>query len=269
MRPVLTILIIAAALILSFLFLTAPGFASKKKKAPYRKGRIAHRGLYAADQSVPENSIKAFSAAAEAGYGAELDVRLSADGEVVVFHDDTLARACGDGRRVDELTLEELRKLSLFGTEQRIPLFSEALAVTAKDRPLVVEVKNGARNKELCEKTLALLRGYDGEYCIESFNPFIVAWFRFHAPDILRGQLTQTPSEFEKADVKKPRAFILGCVLFDFAARPQFIAHRIGKKTFPVRLAEALGALKIGWTSHKKDDERGFDAVIFEHYTPD
>lgn len=268
MHPVFIILIVFSAVILLYLFLIAPGASSKKKKAPFRGGKIAHRGLYKKDQSVPENSLAAFGGAVAAGYGIELDVQLSKDGQVVVFHDDTLARACGEEKRADELTYGELSSLSLFGTEHRIPLFSEVLSVIGGAVPLVVELKNGKRNGELCEKTLALLRGYEGDFCIESFNPFIVAWFRFHARDILRGQLTQTPDEFRRAGRSAAESFILGRVLFDFAARPQFIAHRIGKKTFSVRAAEALGTMKFAWTCRKKGDGDGYDAIIFEHYEP-
>ena len=203
-----------------------------------------------------------------AGYGIELDVRLSKDGQVVVFHDDTLSRMCGVERRADELTYGELSSLPLFGTGHRIPLFKDALSVIGGEVPLVVELKTGGRNNELCEKTLALLRGYEGDFCIESFNPFIVAWFRFHARDILRGQLTQTPDEFRRAGRNGAESFILGRVLFDFAARPQFIAHRIGKKTFSVRAAEALGAMKVAWTVTDKSAEKDYDVYIFEHFMP-
>ena len=110
---------------LLFVYFTLPGHAKKDKKAHFYGRNIAHRGLYESDQSVPENSLGAFKRAVEHGYGIELDVQLSADGQVVVFHDDTLSRVCGLDKRVDELDYEELQKLSLFGTNERIPLFSE------------------------------------------------------------------------------------------------------------------------------------------------
>ena len=87
---------------------------------------------------------------------------------------------------------EELQKMRLLGTEQTIPLFTEVLSAFRQGGgPLIVELKNGRRNRELCEKTYALLQDYRGEACVESFNPFIVMWFRFHAKDLLRGQLAQ------------------------------------------------------------------------------
>ena len=188
---------------------------------------------------------------------------------MVVMHDDTLDRACGVAARVDELDLAELRKLPLFGTEERIPLFSEVLPLVNGRTPLIVELKNGPRNDELCEKTWQLLRKYPGAYCIESFTPLIVAWVRFHAPSVLRGQLAQMPAEYVRGGRSLAEAVVLGNTLLNVAARPQFIAYRIGPKPCCVRFAEALGAMPFGWTSHSRDSESGRDAVIFEYYQPD
>lgn len=88
----------------------APGYASKRQKAPFIGVNFAHRGLHTEDKRVPENSLEAFRLAAEAGYGIELDVQLSKDGRVVVFHDDTLDRVCGVRGRVDDYKYDELKK---------------------------------------------------------------------------------------------------------------------------------------------------------------
>ena len=262
-------LLTAGCLLAAPVVLLMPGQTAPSKRAVFEGRNFAHRGLHSEDQSVPENSLPAFALACEAGYGMELDVQLSRDGQVVVFHDDTLDRACGVAARVDALDFAELQKLSLFGTAERIPLFSEVLALVNGRGPLIVELKNGPRNAELCEKTWALLRTYPGAYCIESFNPLIVAWFRFHAPTVLRGQLAQPPEEYTKAGRGQAEAIVLGNTLLNAAARPQFIAYRIGPKPPTVRFAEALGALRFGWTSHSRESEDTHDAVIFEYYRPD
>ena len=258
-------LITLLVLLLLILFLLAPGLTSKKKNAPFYGQNIAHRGLYSKDQSTPENSLAAFNKAANAGYGMELDVQLSKDGKVVVFHDDTLNRVCEVNARVDSLDYEKLQDLRLCGTDERIPLFSQVLKTVDGRTPMIVELKSGPHNRELCEKTLALLKEYKGDFCVESFDPTIVAWFRFHAPRILRGQLSQ-PAKVYK--MKKPLGFILGNTLLNCIARPQFIAYMVGKKPLSVRLCEALGAMKVCWTSHDKANEHNYDVVIFEHYLP-
>ena len=248
-------------------FITAPGRADKGLKAPFQNRNFAHRGLHSRDRSVPENSLQAFELAAEAGYGIELDVQLSKDGQVVVFHDDTLNRVCGIDARVDELTYAELRDLSLLDTEEKIPLFSDVLSVIRGRGPLIVELKNGKSNRELCEKTCELLRKYDGEVCVESFNPMIVAWFRFHAKEFLRGVLAAPESEYN-GQTTKFTAFLLSNGLLNFVCRPQFIAYKIGKRPASINLSIALGAMNVGWTSHEIRNEKGRDAVIFEFYRP-
>ena len=257
---------VALGLLALPILLAAPGRGGKKK-LPFQGRNFAHRGLHTPDKQIPENSLAAFGRAAEAGYGMELDVQLSRDGQVVVFHDDDLLRVCGREERVEALTWPELHALSLCGTEERIPLFSQVLDLVDGRTPLIVELKSGKRNRELCRKTLALLRGYSGEACVESFDPRIVAWFRFHAPELLRGQLAQPPELYKS---KAPAArFLLGNTLLNFLSRPQFIAYKIGPRPLAVRLAELLGAMRVGWTSHDPENERGRDAVIFEFYRPE
>ena len=133
--------------------------------------------------------------------------------------------------------------------------------------PLLLEVKRGHNNRRLCALTLAALRTYGGPYCVESFDPTIVAWFRRNAPDILRGQLSQPPKDYGKA-LNKPAAAIVGNVLTNVIARPQFIAYKIGPKPLSVRLCEAMGAVRAGWTSRAWTHEHDYDIVIFEHYRP-
>ena len=258
----------AAAVILP-VFLTAPGRAGKRQKAPFFGRNFAHRGLHSPDKSVPENSLEAFRLAAEAGYGAELDVQLSKDGQVVVFHDDTLDRVCGVHGRVDEFSFEELQQMRLCGTAHRIPLFQEVLNTVRGRGPLIVELKNGRRNRELCEKTYALLENYQGEACIESFNPLIVAWFRIHGRDLVRGQLAAPMDEYTKDGRSKAQAFVLSRTLLNFLARPQFIAYKICFRPLTVRLSELLGAMKVRCASHAAENEKGRDAVIFEFYRPE
>ena len=250
------------------LYFFAPGAATPRMRAPFLGMNFAHRGLHSRDRSIPENSLEAFRLAARAGYGLELDVQLSKDGQVVVFHDPTLTRMCGVEKRVEELTLAELKEQRLCGTEQRIPLLTEALSVYRGAGPLIVELKTSSRNRELCEKTYAILENYRGEVCIESFNPFIVAWFRFHARDLVRGQLAAQMKDYLDDGMKPVLAFALSHNLYNPLARPQFIAYRIGPRPLSVRFTECLGAMRFGWTSHEPRNEKGRDGVIFEFYKP-
>ena len=250
------------------LFLTVPGKrAAKEAYAPFQNRNVAHRGLFEADQSIPENSLAAFSRAVEAGYGIELDVQLSKDGKVVVFHDDDLKRVCGVDQPVSALTFRQLQKLSLCGTQEKIPLFTDVLNLVAGKVPMIVELKSGRQNKLLCGKTKAILDEYHGEFCVESFDPRIMGWFKKNMPEVVRGQLSCQMDGY-KAGTPKLTSYVLSRCMMNFISRPQFIAYKVGPQPFSVRLAERLGAKKVCWTSHDPDNEKWYDTVIFEHYRP-
>jgi len=258
---------VAAAAAALPVIMLAPGKAPRSRKEPFMGLNCAHRGLHRKDKSVPENSLEAFRLAAELGYGIELDVQLSKDGQVVVFHDDTLNRVCGVDKRVDELDYAELKTLSLCGTEYTIPLFTEVLKLVDGRSNLIVELKGGRRNKELCEKTRDILDYYDGIFCVESFHPGIVRWFRKNAPDYLRGQLAMPVEDYQKS-LNPLLKFALSHGFTNLITRPHFIAYKIGPRPLSIRFAELLGAMKVGWTSHEAKSEKGRHCVIFEFYTP-
>jgi glycerophosphoryl diester phosphodiesterase len=248
-------------------FLTAPGRADRKRKEAFIGRNYAHRGLHSEPQAVPENSEAAFTAAAEKGYGVELDVRLTGDGKAAVFHDERLSRMCGSECRVDEMHMDVLKKLPLKGTEENIPSLQEALDTIDGRIPVILDIKSGKNNALLCEKILRTMDEHMGDYCVESFDPRILRWFRKNAPDILRGQLI-CPAGDLKGLAPKLRAFAVSRGLVNFLGRPHFISHKLGKKSLGVRLCEALGALRFAWTSLGFGNEEGNDAVIFEGYLP-
>ncbi len=246
-------------------YLLAPEKPDAIKTAPFKGRNFAHRGLHTKDGSAPENSLPAFKAAALLGYGVELDVHLTLDNKVVVFHDDTLERMCGDPRRIENVTYKELCALELDHSECKIPLLTEVFEVL-DGAPIILELKRGSRNELLCALTFAIMQDYKGDICIESFDPFIVGWFKKNAPHVLRGQLSCERSNLK--DISRPTAFMLSNLFTNFISRPNFIAYGIGKKPLTVKLCEKMGAMKVCWTSKSSENETGNDAVIFEHYMP-
>ncbi len=268
----LIILIVAAVLFLLLVFLVLPGYGCKEQKKIFYHRNLAHRGLHTADKSVPENSLAAFRRAAEAGYGIELDLQFSKDEQIVVFHDDTLKRVCGVDGRVDDYTYEELCNFRLCGTQERIPLFREVLEAVDARVPLLVEFKHGPKDNLLCEKTLPLLRDYKGEFCIESFSPFIVRWFKKNAPDILRGQLSASFEELKGGGPDWQMRILAHCFT-NVLARPHFIAYHVEKRSIWVKLADALGATRAVWTVRPANDieilKKKNDIIIFELYEPE
>ena len=265
-------IILPAVLLGLWLFLIAPGRAAEAAQAPFTGRAFAHRGLYELDQSVPENSLPAFQRAVEAGYGAELDVQRTRDGRIVVFHDDSLLRACGVDKAIRDFTYEELQAFPLFGTEARIPLFSDVLNVFDGRQPLIVELKYGPDWTLLCEATRQMLDEYRGPACVESFHPSMVRWFKLHDPKRLRGQLSEAAC-FSRKHLSLPLAFMMSRLLTNCLTRPQFIAYRVGPKPLSVRVTEGLGAMKVLWTAREPElhDQRMAEnhAVIFEGYRPE
>ena len=255
-----------------WLAMIMPARSTKEQRAPFCGRMYAHRGLFSKDQRTPENSLAAFRAAAEAGYGVELDVQLTRDKRVVVFHDDDLKRACGVDARVDAYSFEELQQLSLFKTTEKIPLFSDVLDAIGGRIPIIVELKSGGDWQTLCRETQQLLQAYKGDFCVESFHPMLVRWFYLHAPQILRGQLSEA-ARFSRKGLPLYQALLMSRLLTNILTHPQFIAYRVGPKCLSVRLCEGLGAMRVAWTARPTDDHaaltRQNDAIIFEHYRPD
>lgn len=260
-----------AIIVIIFVILLRPGKFSMTQLNMLHGVNCAHRGLHSQDKSIPENSLSAFAAAAKEGYGIELDIQLSKDGQVVVFHDDTLERVCGVQGRVDGFTYDELCQYRLHNTQEQIPLLTQVFEVVNSTVPLIIELKTGPNNNALCEAAIKLMREYSGHYCIESFDPRIVRWFYKNAPDILRGQLSDRPKSFMSLQPWYV-AFAVGNLLTNAICRPQFIAYNITKKPLLVKLAEGLGAMKVCYTARDGQNRSAVqmtnDCVIFEHYLP-
>ncbi len=163
----------------SFLnFLLAPRLSGRKRVHPFLGVKWAHRGLHDKKRGIPENSFPAFRAAIEAGDGIELDVHLTKDGQLVVFHDDTFERICGRRGRVEDTSYEEMQKYRLAETKERIPLLSEVLQLVDGKVPLLIEVKLPNTDTKICRKLDEELRKYHGEYMIQSFNSLVLRWMK-------------------------------------------------------------------------------------------
>lgn len=261
-------------LVLAGLYLLAicPNSGRQEQMRPFEETFIAHRGLHE-NPTVPENSLAAFRRAVDAGFGIELDVQLTTDDKLVVFHDDTLKRVCGDGRKLRELSYAELQELRLFGTEERIPLFSEVLELVGGGTPLVVEIKSGGRYPLTTELTYEMLRSYPGLYCVESFHPLVLRRLAELDPGILRGQLS---TDYSRENVHRPfwQRFLLTNLMLNFLSRPDFIAYdRQYTRQPSFRICRKLfGPVCAAWTVKNRrqlEEGRGLYSVfIFEGFVP-
>ncbi|TKA95062.1 phosphodiesterase [Cereibacter changlensis] len=170
--------------------------------AAFRTTPIAHRALHDRAAGRPENSRAAIRAAIAAGYGIEIDLQRSADGQAMVFHDDDLDRLTGAKGPVAALTAAELGATRLRDAEDGIPTLSEVLAIVAGRVPLLIELKDqtgdmGKAVGPLEAATAAALVGYDGPVALMSFNPHSIAEMARLAPNLPRGLVT---CDYDPAD---------------------------------------------------------------------
>ena len=255
---------------LTFLISIRPSVKKRDVMKRYKGVKFAHRGLQ--DDKLAENSMSAFAAAVECGYGIELDVRLSKDGELVVFHDDTLDRMTEAKGRVDSLTAEELSRLHLGGTEDGVPTFRQVLDLVDGRIPLLVEMKEDLGKYGVAKKTAEMLREYKGEYIVESFNPLSLARFGTLMPEVAKGLLCSNYMKNPK--MRNIKSFVVQNMLFNFHCKPDFIAYAHNDwKDAGISMIRTFYPKTplVCWTLKSAEEEaaakeHGFTAFIFENY---
>lgn len=139
----------------------------------YKNQIIAHRGIHD-NIKIPENSLKAFEIAINKNIPIELDIHLTKDNELIVFHDDNLKRMTNIEKNIEELTTDEIKKYKLLNTKEKIPTLIEVLNLVKGKVLIDIEIKGKKRIKKLIETLLKKLKNYSGEIIIKSFNPKIV-----------------------------------------------------------------------------------------------
>lgn len=264
--------IILGVVIVAYLIAIMPRMVGRPDYTPLMDHYYAHRGLHDNKTDAPENSMKAFRKAVDAGYGIELDVQLTKDRIPVVFHDESLKRVCGVDGNVRDYTYEELQQFSLCGSKERIPLFSEFLKLVDGKVPLIIEIKIHEDYKTVCQTADELIRGYKGDYCIESFNPLAVKWYKEHRPQVIRGQLS---SRLAPKGEREPFLYFMShYLLFNCVAKPDFIAYdHLHKGNISRTICQHLyGALSVAWTIKSQEQldhsRKQFDLFIFEGFIP-
>lgn len=247
---ILLTIILLFFLLLYVFFLVRP--RRKRKNSEKHLVEYAHRGLHGS--GIPENSLSAFENAVNNGFGIELDVQLSKDGKVMVFHDYSLLRMTGCDKNLSELTLDELKALCLSGTIEKIPTFEEVLSLVNGRVPLLVELKGENFDSSLCGKTAEILKNYKGDYCVESFNPLLIKKMKSFLPDAFYGQL------YTNVCRDKRRRSVLNVILtlmaLNFLSRPDFIAYnKYDRKSIPVLIATRFfKAYKFVWTTKNEEE---------------
>ena len=254
-------------IILIILFLFAIRCRSSHPGVEALKGwSYAHRGLHG--HGIPENSMAAFKAALDGGYGIELDVHLLKDGNLAVMHDSLLNRTTGEAGRIEDLTTEDLKNYHLQGTEETIPEFMDVLTLYNGKAPLIVELKPvDGNHAELTEAACRMLDGYKGVYCLESFDPRCIVWLKQNRPELIRGLLSYNYSK-TRSDLPDYLKFLLTHYMMNFRCVPDFIAYqyRDRKDTISNDLCRKVWkALGVSWTLKTKEE---YDTAVAEGWIP-
>ena len=208
------------------------GFVTKKA--------IIHRGFYDNDKII-ENTIKSFKKANSLGHPYELDVRLTKDEKVVVFHDDNLKRLGKTNKKVSDMTYDEIKSIKLLGVDT-IPLFEDVLKLDNK-YGLMIEIKNEDDNRVLEDKVLKLLSKYDKPYAIISFNKKTLKYIRHNNSNIILGYLIGRK--------KKPLDRVSNKVFIN-SFKPDFIS--VNKTELDYKYIKNFDNPKLLWTIKNREE---------------
>lgn len=236
---------------------------------------IAHRGLHDASVAI-ENTATAFTRAIAGGYGIECDLQVSADGEAVVHHDDSLGRLTEGSGRLADLSAAEIKKARFKQTSDRILTLAELCEQVAGRATLVLELKSHFDgDRRLVERVAAVLANYQGPVAAMSFDPAMIETLRHIAPGLTRGIVAERHYAHHEWDRMPPaQKWRLAFLLHAPATRPQFVAY--GIRDLPALapfLARALFSLPLlTWTVRSEADRRSAarwaDQMIFEGWRP-
>ncbi|WP_122641756.1 glycerophosphodiester phosphodiesterase family protein [Luxibacter massiliensis] len=261
--------IIAVMLVLLYLFMIMPRMSTHKRMKLFLGTKWAHRGLYNMKKGIPENSLAAFKNAVKKGVGIELDVHMTCDKKLIVFHDDTLKRVCGCEGNIEEMAYEDLKGCYLNHTSEKIPLLSDVLDYVNGRVPLLIEVKLPTKNTEICSYLEKELRRYNGPYLVQSFNCLVLRWLKMYCPQILRGQLSSNLTKSSNS----PNYLLRFCVqhlLSNCWCRPDFISYKLrDSQNLSLRIVHRLYHAPVAaWTIRTAEEmaaaKKEYDMYIFE-----
>jgi glycerophosphoryl diester phosphodiesterase len=237
---------------------------------------VAHRGLHDSAAGVIENTPSAFAGAVGGNYAIECDLQLSADGEAMVFHDDTLERLTQGSGRVDALAAPALKRVSFRATSDHMITLGELCELVAGRVTLVIEIKSHFDgDRGLIRRAAEVLASYRGPVALMSFDPGPMAALRAIAPGLTRGIVAErrySHRDWDHLSVRAKRA--LSYFTHALQTRPQFIAYSVKDlpSALPTAARRVLKLPLLTWTVRTQEDRdraaRYADQMIFEGFRP-
>ena len=237
---------------------------------------IAHRGLHNASVGVIENTASAFSAAIAGGYGMETDLQISADGEAMVHHDDSLGRLTEGTGRLADMTAAQIKAIRFKAGTDRILTLGELCDLVAGRATLLLELKSHFdSDTRLSQRIVDVLSNYRGPVAVMSFDPALIEPMLRLRPALTRGIVAErsySHSEWRMLPQSLKRS--MTWLLHAPKSRPQFIAYSVKDlPAAPPLLARTLFGLPLlTWTVRSDADRkvaaRWADQIIFEGWRP-
>jgi len=232
------------------------------------KDPIAHRGLH--DTVFPENSLGSFQAAIKNNFPIEIDLQLTKDQKLVVFHDYDLQRMCGYPKKVIDCDLDFLTKLTLLKTSELVPSLKDTLNLVNGQVPLLIEIKTESFNKKIIDVLVSELNDYQGLYAVQCFNPKMLHYLKKRYPSIIRGILS---CEFKLETFSFLKRIILSKMYLNFWIKPHFIAYQFQSlKKLNIKKYQNKNIVVLAWTLRSQDDTNKIKCycqnIIFEGFIP-
>lgn len=230
----------------------------------FEKGRIiSHRGIHN-NIDIYENTLEAIKLALNKNYIIEIDVHITKDNQIIVFHDYTTKRLLKKDLTVEDITYEGINNQDIF----HIPTLKEVLDLVDGKVPLLIEIKQLRKVGHLEEELMNILNNYKGEYAIQSFNPKVLLWFKKHYPSILRGQLSFS---FKRTKFFKIKKIFLKSMFLNFLTKPNFISYKYNELSErKLKKLKKKNIKVLGWTVKSKKDFKKYshyyDNLICEDF---
>lgn len=230
----------------------------------FEKGRIiSHRGIHN-NVDIFENTLESIKLALNKNYIIEIDVHITKDNQIIVFHDYNTKRLLKKDLTVEDITYEEINNHSIF----HVPTLKEVLNLVEGKVPLLIEIKQLRKVGHLEEELMNILNDYKGEYAIQSFNPKVLLWFKKNYPNILRGQLSYSYKRNKFFKIKK---LFLKSMFLNFLTKPNFISYKYNELSErKLNKFKKKNIKVLGWTVKSKKDFKKYshyyDNLICEDF---
>jgi glycerophosphoryl diester phosphodiesterase len=236
---------------------------------------VAHRGLHDVRNGIIENSPSAFAAAAAANYAIECDLQITADGEAIVHHDETLGRLTDGSGRLDATTAAELKRVAFRATADHMITLGELCDLVAGKVTLVIELKSRFEgDRRLVTRAAEVLSTYSGPVAVMSFDPAQIAGLREIAPALARGLVAEPARRAKGEPLWTGAERALAYIPQALGSRLQFLAYSVKDLpgAIPLAARNVLGLPLLTCTVRTDEDRqraaRWADQMIFEGFRP-